>query len=91
LTKSRRRTGQTRKTSASRRAPARKAATRRSPKLVRMKPLYEQLGRTIDQLQKLPASDRVKFAIARLTQCREDFEDICGPTMDVPADPLPTA
>jgi len=56
---------------------------------VRLKPLYEQLGRTIDQLSRLQPSDRVKFAIERLTQCRADFADICGPTMDIPAGQLP--
>ncbi len=52
---------------------------------MRLKPLYEQIGRTIDQLQKLPPSDRVKFAIERLNQCRGEFAVICGPTMDIPA------
>jgi hypothetical protein len=86
VSKSPRRPARSRKTSTSRRAPSRRAAAT-GPKPVRMKPLYEQLGRTIDQLQKLPASDRVKFAIQRLTRIRLDFEDICGPTMDILPDP----
>jgi hypothetical protein len=90
LTKSRRRPV-TRKTAPSRRAPSRKAAATRTPKVVRLKPLYEQLGRTIEQLQQLPPTDRVKFAIERLSQCRQDFTDICGPTMDLPPDPVPLA
>jgi hypothetical protein len=69
-------------------APARKArAAAPGRKVVTLKPLYEQLGRTIGQLQKLPPSDRVKLAIERLNNCRTDIEETCGPTMDVPADP----
>jgi hypothetical protein len=90
LTKSRRRPA-TRKTAPSRRAPSRKAVASRGPKVVRLKPLYDQLGRTIEQLQNLPPTDRVKFAIERLTQYRQDFDDICGPTMDIPPDPMPLA
>ena len=69
----------------------RRATARKAPapgrKGVTLKPLYEQLGRTIGQLQKLPPSDRVKLAIARLSSCQADIEETCGPTMDVPADP----
>ena len=78
-----------RKSSTSRRKPARTASPVRGMKVVRMKPLYEQLGRTLAQLEKLPTSDRVKLAIDRLSACRADFEDICGPTMDVPAGTIP--
>ena len=56
---------------------------------MQLKPLYQQLGRTIDQLSKLPPSDRVQYAIERLQQCRAEFENICGPTMDIPAEPTP--
>ena len=55
---------------------------------VHLKPLYLQISRTIDQLSKLPPSDRVKFAIERLEMHRAEFERICGPTMDIPAEPL---
>ena len=77
------RTTRTRKSSGARRAAAGGA------KVVQLKPLYEQLGRTIDRLEQLPPSDRVKFAIARLQQCRSDFEEICGPTMAIPAESAP--
>ena len=63
---------------------ARKSSVR--GKRVHLKPLYLQLGRTIDQLSKLPPSDRVKFAIARLQTYRAEFNRICGPTMDIPAE-----
>ena len=62
-------------------------AAARGRKFVTLKPLYEQLGRTIGQLQKLPPSDRVKLAIDRLNSCLSSIEETCGPTMDVPADP----
>ena len=69
-------------------ATARKAkAAVPGRKVVTLKPLYEQLGRTIGQLQKLAPSDRVKLAIARLSHCQADIEETCGPTMDVPGDP----
>jgi hypothetical protein len=97
LTKSRRRPARrTAKSTASRRTSARKTARKsaRKPasggrKVIRLKPLYAQLGRTIEQLEKLPPSDRVKFAIERLTQCRAEFADMCGPTMDIPAAGMP--
>ena len=75
------------------RAVSKPAARRRAApsrgRRVQLKPLYEQLGRTIGQLSKLPTSDRVKYAIERLQQCRAEFENICGPTMDIPAEPTP--
>ena len=86
MTKSRRRASRTRKTSTSRATPRRKPAATRGRNVVRLKPLYQQIGRTLDQLQSLPQSDRVKFAIERLNQCRAEFDQFCGPTMDIPAD-----
>jgi hypothetical protein len=59
--------------------------------VVRLKPLYDQIGWTVGELQKLPPSDRVKFAIERLNQCRAEFDQFCGPTMDIPGEPLPNA
>jgi hypothetical protein len=86
VTKSRRRSSRTRKTSASRTVP-RRSGTR----VVKLKPLYQEIGRAVDQLQKLPPSDRVKFVIERLSQCRAEFEQFCGPTMDIPGEALPSA
>lgn len=87
-----RRPARSRKAAKPRSASARKAAPRRAGtpgrKGVTLKPLYEQLERTIGQLQKLPPSERVKLAIARLSNCQADIEQTCGPTMDVPADPM---
>lgn len=62
------------------------AASLPQRKVVRLKPLYEQLSRTIKQLQMLPPSDRVRLAIDRLAHCQADIESTCGPTMDVPAE-----
>ena len=67
------------------RAPRRAASAKR----VHLKPLYLQITRTIDQLSKLPPSDRVKFAIERLRMHQAEFESFCGPTMDIPAEPVP--
>jgi hypothetical protein len=86
VSKSRRPTSRSRKAVKPRRAAPRKAAAP-GRKFVTLKPLYEQLGRTIGQLQKLPPSDRVKLAIERLNMCVSSIEETCGPTMDVPADP----
>jgi hypothetical protein len=89
LSKSRRRpVRRATKKTPSRRKATRKAVPARQPKVVRLKPLYSQLARTIEQLEKLPPSDRVKFAIERLAQCRAEFADICGPTMDIPVSAL---
>lgn len=51
--------------------------------VVYLKPLYEEIGLKIRELETLRPSERVKFAIARLSQHQAEFEDICGPTMDV--------
>jgi hypothetical protein len=74
--------------------------------VIKLKPLYAEIGRVLKQLERLqkrqggagapgmaladaapaaPAADSVSLAIARLTRHRADFEDICGPTMEIPA------
>ena len=83
-----RRPVRSRKAAKPRRAPARRKAAVPGRKFVTLKPLYEQLGRTIGQLQKLTPSDGVKLAIERLNSCKMAIEETCGPTMDVP-DPIP--
>jgi hypothetical protein len=55
--------------------------------VVHLKPLWEELGRTISELERLPPTERVKFTISRLSQTRAEFEEFCGPTMDIPPDP----
>ena len=100
----------TRSRSAARRPAARtrkgagtKSRGSKKPSVIRLKPLYNEIGRVLKQLEQLqkrqgPAaaaaglaegaaapSDSVSRAIARLTQHRADFDDICGPTMQVPA------
>jgi len=78
-----------RKTSRAASRPAKRARKPSSgAKRVHLKPLYLQISRTLDQLSRLPPSDRVKFAIERLEMHRAEFERICGPTMDIPAEPL---
>lgn len=90
MSKSRRPVTRAKKASPPRRTPKRKPTRKkRGTGAVALKPIYEEIGRKIDELQKFPPSERVKFAIARLTQCRADFEEICGPTMDIPPDPPP--
>jgi len=96
--KSRRRiAGPSRKRRASRRAAS-------APRVIRLKPLYNQIGRVLKQLEQLqkrkaatagvefqalaeaaPAADPVSRAIARLTQHQRDFDEMCGPTMAIPA------
>jgi hypothetical protein len=71
--------------------------------VIKLKPLYAEIGRVLKQLEQLQrrqgggapgmalaeaapaAPDSVSLAIARLTRHRADFEDICGPTMEIPA------
>ena len=97
MTKSRRRptrrtaktTAKTTKTRTTKRRTFRKPLLSRRPKLIRLKPIYMQLGQTIGRLQKLPQTDQVTLAIQRLTTCQAAFEDICGTTMDIPAPPPP--
>lgn len=81
-----RRPARSRKAAKPRNVRARRAAAPSGPKVVQLKPLYQQLGRTIQQLQRLAPSDRVKLAIERLTRCQADIVETCGPTMDVPGD-----
>jgi hypothetical protein len=66
--------------------------------VINLKPLYLQIGRVLKQLEQLqkrkappgmlaaaaPADDQVSKAIARLSQHQLDFDDICGPTMEIP-------
>lgn len=82
------RTTKARKTRTSSRSAKRARKPSRAAKRVHLKPLYQQISRTIDQLSKLPPSDRVKFAIERLEMHRAEFARICGPTMDIPAEPI---
>jgi hypothetical protein len=51
---------------------------------VRLKPLYEQIGFTILELEALGPNEQAKYAIDRLEACRAEFGRICGPTMDIP-------
>jgi hypothetical protein len=57
--------------------------------VVHLKPLYAQIGDTIAQLERLQPTERVKFAIARLSQTRAEFSEMCGPTMDIPGEDPP--
>ena len=59
--------------------------------VVHLKPLYDEIGRTIGELERLPQTERVKFTISRLSQTQSDFEAFCGPTMDIPSEPPPQA
>jgi len=86
------------KRSRSSRSPRKKSAARRPSsrrpeerKVIKLKPIYEQVGRTLVQLRLAPPSDVVRGAIERLEKCRQDIDDICGPTMAIPIVPAPPA
>lgn len=73
-------------------APARKPARRPAGKkkkglkgdVVQLKPLYEQIGLTILELETLGPNEQAKYAIQQLEACRAEFSRMCGPTMDIP-------
>lgn len=71
------------------RKPTGKTIQTRGENVVHLKPLYEEISLKIRELEALPGSERVKFAIARLSQVRAEFGEMCGPTMDIPADGMP--
>ncbi len=93
-----------RRSSAGSRKRSRPARRARAPRIIKLKPLYNQIGRVLKQLEQLQkrqaaggpervalaepvvaGEDSVSRAIARLTQHRQDFADICGSTMAIPA------
>jgi hypothetical protein len=59
--------------------------------VVRLKPIYTEIGRTLRQLRSAPPSDAVKHAIDRLEQCQKDIDMMCGPVMVIPIQPTPAA
>ncbi|HEY7059353.1 MAG TPA: hypothetical protein VH458_22620 [Vicinamibacterales bacterium] len=59
--------------------------------MVRLKPIYTEIGRTLRQLRSAPPSDAVQRAIDRLEQCQSEINMICGPTMDIPIRPTTAA
>jgi hypothetical protein len=59
--------------------------------VVRLKPIYTEIGRSLRQLRSVPPSDAVQRAIDRLEQCQNEINTICGPTMDIPIRPTPAA
>ena len=52
--------------------------------VVQLKPLYEQIGLTILELETLGPNEQAKYAIQQLEACRAEFSRMCGPTMDIP-------
>lgn len=65
------------------------AGSSRGKKVIQLKPVYVEIGRTLRRLRSAPASREVKAAIARLTQCAKAIDRICGPTMAIPIQKLP--
>lgn len=66
-----------------------KPAVKRAGGAVTLKPLHEHIGAKLGELRALPMSDRVTRAIGWLERYHAEFDDICGPTMDIPPDPPP--
>ncbi len=101
MSKARSRSATRRPAARARKGARTKSRGSKTPTVIRLKPLYNEIGRMLKQLERLQkrqaspgvglaaeaptAPDAVSRAIARLTQHRADFADICGPTMQVPA------
>jgi hypothetical protein len=58
---------------------------------ISLKPLYDQIGLKILELQQIESGDeRVKLAIKELEDCRLEFSRLCLPSMDFPIRALST-
>lgn len=91
MAKSRSGTRSPRKKTASARksAPTPKPAAKKKKRgfkgdVVQLKPLYEQIGLTILELETLGPNEQAESAIEQLEACRAEFIRMCGPTMDIP-------
>lgn len=98
MAKSRSRSARKRPTSASKAKsksrPARrpkKKNGKRGAGIVSLKPLYDEIGLKILELQQIESGDeRVKLAIKELEDCRLEFSRLCLPSMDFPIRALST-
>jgi hypothetical protein len=88
-----RRSSGTRSRSSARRPTARKRSAPPRDNRIRLKPVLQQIEVSLAQLQKLPPSDRITYAIGQLEKAQMLFADICtplgcGPDMAFPLKPL---
>ncbi len=99
MAKSRSRSARKRPTSASKaksksrpaRRPKKKKNGKRGAGIVSLKPLYDEIGLKILELQQIESGDeRVKLAIKELEDCRLEFSRLCLPSMDFPIRALST-
>jgi hypothetical protein len=101
VAKSRSRSARKRPTSASKPKSNSKPARRPQKKkkkngkrgagIVSLKPLYDEIGLKILELQQIESGDeRVKLAIKELEDCRLEFSRLCLPSMDFPIRALST-
>ncbi len=100
MAKSRSRSARKRPTSASkaksksrpaRRPRRRRRNGKRGAGIVSLKPLYDEIGLKILELQQIESGDeRVKLAIKELEDCRLEFSRLCLPSMDFPIRALST-
>jgi hypothetical protein len=65
-------------------AAKRKTASRRQPREVRLKPVFESMNHSLEQLRGAKRTGEVKDAIARLTTCLRELKGICGADMILP-------
>jgi hypothetical protein len=65
-----------------------KPAVKSAGGAVTLKPLHQHIGTKLTELRALPVSERVSRAIGWLERYHAEFDDICGPTMDIPPDPV---
>jgi hypothetical protein len=80
--------------SGSKSKPGRRPKKKKRTKLgatISLKPLYDQIGLKILELQQIESGDeRVKLAIKELEDCRLEFSRLCLPSMDFPTRALGT-
>lgn len=86
MSKSRRPSKKKRVASATRRKSATKRSRRKvAPKArpgsgrIELKPVRAVIAQTIERLNRLEPTDRVKLTVERLQRCVAEFDDICDP------------
>ncbi len=74
----------TRRKTTAKRPPARRGR----PRQVELKPVFNRLSSSLAKLKRVEQTKEVKGAIARLNRCLRAIDEICGPDMIIPVQPM---
>ncbi|CAN5651619.1 hypothetical protein BH23ACI1_BH23ACI1_19930 [soil metagenome] len=53
-----------------------------------LKPVFNRLSSSLAKLKRVEQTKEVKGAIARLNRCLRAIDEICGPDMIIPVQPM---